>query len=335
MKVCIVGGTGNISTPFIPRLLEHGHEVSLFNRGQRQLAGSAKLPAAVRVIQGDRQERAAFEARMQAERFDYAIDMICFNREDALSSLRAFRGVKHLVHCSTVCTYGVDYDWLPVTEDHPLRPISDYGRNKVAADNVYLEAFHREGFPVTIIKPSTTFGPTWTLLRQIAWEGSWVDRVRKGKPIVVCGDGLALHQFLYVEDAAPAFVDVLGRAKCVGQVYNMMKPGFTTWADYHRTAMKVIGRQVELVGVPLAALVSAKVPAVEICQSIFAYNVIYDSAKLRRDVPEFAPKVSLEQAQARVLEAMDREGRVPDSDKLDWEDKLIAAQRKVGELQLS
>ena len=331
MRVCVVGGTGNISTGIVNLLLEAGHEVTLFNRGK-----SPGVPAGVRVIQGDRADRAAFEAAMQAQRFDAAIDMICFNAEDALSAVRAFRGVKHLVFCSTVCVYGVNYDWLPVTEDHPLRPISDYGRNKAAAERVFLEAFYREGFPVTVIRPSTTFGPRWPMLRQIAWDnGAWVDRVRKGKPIALCGDGRAIHQWLYADDAAPAFVFTLGRDRCVGQIYNMMKREFGAWADYHRTAMKVIGREVELAGVPLATLVAAHIPNVGICESIFSYNTIYSPDRLMRDVPEFRPRASLEEGLTRLLEAMDREKRIPDSDKEDWEDRLIAAQRKVGELKLS
>ena len=327
MKVCVIGGTGNISTSIVRLLVETGHDVTLFNRGK-----AAGVPAGVKVVLGDRKERTAFEAAVQNGQFDAAIDMICYNAEDAASTLRACRGVKHLVYCSTVCTYGVDYDWLPVTEDHPLRPISDYGRNKVAADRVFLEAFYREGFPVTIIKPSTTFGPRWPLLRQASWDnGGWVDRVRKGKPIVVCGDGRALHQWLYVDDAAPAFVFPLGRERCLGQTYNMMKHEFGTWSAYHRTAMKVIGREVEMVGVPLATLVAAKVPGVGICDEIFSHNLVYSPDRLLRDVPEFRPRIALEDGMARVLEAMDREGRVPDSSKDDWEDRLIAAQRQVGE----
>lgn len=326
MKVCVVGGTGNISTSFAQLLLEVGHEVTLFNRGQTRAAP----PPGVKSITGDRKERAAFEAAMQAQAFDAAIDMICFDAEDARSTLRAFRGVKHLIHCSTVCTYGVQYDWLPATEDHPLRPVSDYGRNKVAADRVLLEAYYRDGFPVTIIKPSTTFGPQWSLLRQIAWEASWVDRIRQGKPIIVCGDGRALHQWLYVEDAAPAFVFALGRERCIGQTYNMMKTEIGSWADYHRTAMQVIGREVELVGVPLATLLAAKVPNVDICDSIFSHNCIYSPARLMRDVPEFRPRLSLAEGMARVYEAMQRENRIPDSSKETWEDDLIAAQRRVG-----
>ncbi|MFC1453794.1 NAD-dependent epimerase/dehydratase family protein [Verrucomicrobiota bacterium] len=329
MKVCVVGGTGNISSSIVRLLGEVGHEVTLFNRGK-----SRSAPPGVKVIRGDRKERAAFETAVQAESFDAAIDMICYDAKDARSTLRAFRGIKHLVYCSTVCTYGVEYDWLPVTEDHPLRPITDYGRNKLAADRVFMAAHYEEGFPVTIIKPSTTFGPSWTMLRQIAWEGGWVDRVRKGKPIVVCGDGRALHQWLHVDDAAPAFVFPLGRDRCVGNTYNMMKREFGSWANYHRSAMKVIGHDVELVGVPLSSLVAAGVPNVAICENIFSHNTIYSPEKLMRDVPEFQPRISLQDGLARVLEAMERENRIPDSDLETWEDRLIAAQKAVGELKL-
>ena len=324
MKVCVVGGTGNISTSIVSRLVEAGHEVTVFNRGQ-----TGTLPPGVRRIAGDRKDRETFERVIRAERFDAGIDMICFNAEDARSALRAFQGVRHLIHCSTVCTYGVQYDWLPVTEDHPLRPASEYGRDKAAADHVLLEAYHREGFPVSIIKPSTTFGVRWFMLRQIAWEGGWVDRVRKGKPIVVCGDGRALHQWLHPDDAALAFVHMLGRSRCIGQTYNMTRREFASWADYHRTAMKVIGRDVELVGVPLANLLAAKIPGVGICESIFSHNTIYNPDRLMRDVPEFRPRVPLEHMLGAVLEAMDREKRVPDSDLETWEDRLIAAQRAV------
>lgn len=324
MKVCLVGGTGNISTSIVRLLLEQGHEVVCFNRGQ-----SGSPPEGARVLHGDRAEEERFESTMQAEKFDAAIDMICYNKQQAESSVRAFRGVGHFVQCSTVCTYGIKYDWFPATEDHPLRPISDYGRDKVAADSVFMEAYHREGFPVTIIKPSTTYGPKMGMLRQVAWEFSWIDRVRKGKPVLVCGDGNAIHQFLHVEDAALCFANVLKKDRCVGQTYNMVNRGFFSWADHHRLAMKVLGREVDLVGVPLADLVAARVPAVGICETIFAHNTYYSAEKLFRDVPEYRPVVSLEQGMQQVIEVMDREGRVPDSDLTDWEDRLISAQRRV------
>jgi nucleoside-diphosphate-sugar epimerase len=324
MKICIVGGTGNISQAIVRLLLEQGHEVVCFNRGQTRQAIDG-----VRSIQGDRHHREDFERKMQAEKFDAAIDMICFSAEDAASSVRAFQGVGWFVQTSTVCTYGIQYDYFPADETHPLRPISDYARNKAAADHVYLEAFHREKFPIVILKPSTTYGPVQGMVRQVCWDFQWIDRVKKGKPILICGDGNALHQHLYVDDIAQAFAGVMGKAHTIGQTYNVVNRGYTTWADYHRLAGKILGKETELIGVPFEDLKKLKVPNFGICEEIFAHHGYYSSQKLFRDVPEFHPRVSLEQGMAQVFEAMEREGRIPKSDELKWEDEIIAKQRKV------
>ncbi|HNA89919.1 MAG TPA: NAD-dependent epimerase/dehydratase family protein [Anaerolineales bacterium] len=324
MKICIVGGTGNISQPIVKLLLEKGHEVVLFNRGQ-----TTKAPTGVRVITGDRNNREDFEKKMQAEKFDAAIDMICFNAEEAASSVRAFRGVGWFVQTSTVCTYGIQYDYLPVDETHPLRPNTAYGQGKVAADHVYLEAYHREKFPVVIIKPSTTYGPVQGMLRQICWDFSWIDRVKKGKPVIICGDGFAIHQHLHVDDIAHAFVGVIGKEHTIGQTYNAVSRGYYTWLDYHKLANKVLGRDVELIGVPFEDLRRLNVPEIGILEDEFAFNDYYSAEKLFRDVPEFQPQISLEQGMTQVFEVMEREGRIPDSDALTWEDEIIEKYRKL------
>jgi nucleoside-diphosphate-sugar epimerase len=330
MKVGIVGGTGNISQSIVRLLLEQGHEVVCFNRGQ-----TAKAPEGVRVIVGDRNNRDDFERKMQAEKFDAAIDMICFNAEEAASSVRAFRGVGWFVQTSTTCTYGIQYDYFPCDETHPLRPITDYGRDKAAADDVFLEARQRGKFPAVIIKPSTTYGPVQGMLRQICWDFSWIDRVKKGKPIIICGDGLALHQHMHVDDIAQAFVGVIGKEHTIGKTYNVVNPGYITWLDYHRLAGKILGKEVELVGVPFEDLKRLNVPDAGILEDEFAYNAYYSSERLFRDVPEFHPQISLEQGMTQVFEVMEREGRIPNSDELKWEDEIIEQQKRItmGELR--
>lgn len=324
MKIGVVGGTGNISESFVKLLLNQGHDVTCINRGERR-----PVPAGARLLKIDRSDRMNFEKNMQAEKFDAAIDMICFNAEDAASSLRAFRGVGVFVHCSTVCTYGIQSDWLPVTEDHPLRPITDYARGKVAADELYLEAWHREKFPVVIIKPSTTYGPQQGLVRQVAWDFTWIDRIRQGKPIVVCGDGNTLHQHLYVDDAALAFANILTKPTAAGQTYNMVRREFITWNEYHKTAMQILGREVEIIGVPFETLKKFDIPGFGITEEIFAYHVFYSPEKLMRTVPEFQPRISLAEGMAQTLAAMEREGRIPNAAENTWEDEIIEKQKQV------
>lgn len=324
MRVCIVGGTGNISTSIVLLLLELGHDVTCFNRRQH-----GEVPGGSRIIKGDRFERESFEKAMQQEAFDAAIDMICFNREDALSDIRAFQGVSHFIQVSTVCTYGVDYDHLPVDEDHPLRPTTDYGRNKVAADGAFLDAHRRTGFPVSIVKPSTTYGPKMGLLRQIAWDFSWLNRVMEGRPILIGGDGHIVHQFLHVDDAALCFAHMLGRDKCIGKTYNMVPDGFTNWRCYHETAMGVLGRTVEMVGVNCGDLAQLGVPNYEVCRDIFAHNCFYSAKKIFCDVPEFRPRISLEDGMQRVINSMQQDQRIPVSEPGGWEDWIIDGVRSM------
>jgi nucleoside-diphosphate-sugar epimerase len=324
MRVVIVGGTGNISTSIVNLLVGQGHEVTCFNRGISDV-----LPEDVRLIRGDRNDREAFEKAMRREKFDAAIDMISFTPEDAASSLKAFRGVKHFIHCSTVVTYGVEFKWLPVTEDHPVRPTIPYGKMKVAADNLLLEAYYRENFPVTILKPSTTYGPK-RVLRQLGLDTMWIDRIRKGKPILMLGDGKALHHLLYVDDAALGFAGALGKEHCIGQIYNIVNPEYTDWESYHRTAMKVLDEEVELVGVPLNSLLTYDEKRFAMCRDIFAQNCYYSSEKILRDIPEFRPAVSLAEGLKRSFEFLDKQGLIPNSDDETWEDEIIDAQRRVG-----
>jgi nucleoside-diphosphate-sugar epimerase len=327
MNICVVGGTGNISTSFVKLLLEQGHDVTCFNRGKR-----GPVPEGAKVILGDRANREDFEKRMQHEKFDAAIDMICFTPEDAKSDLRAFRGISHFVQCSTVVTYGLEMDWLPATEDHPLRATDPYGRGKIEADAVFMAAYYGEGFPVTIIKPSTTIGPQNGPLRQLGVDFSWVDRIRKGLPILVLGNGNQAIQFLDVDDAALCFANVVGKTRCIGQTYNMVRQGYTTWKKYHQTAMKILGKEVDLVGITLddlKALNEFKVPGYADWVDTFAYNVYFSSDKLFRDVPEFKPVIPLEASLEKIIASADRDGRIPVVPENNWEDQIIATLRTI------
>ena len=270
---------------------------------------------------------------MQAERFDAAIDLVCFDRAAAESSIRAFRGVGHFIQCSSVATYGRQLEYLPATEEYPLNPQNDYGRGKVAADAAFLEAHARIDFPVTILKPTITFGPKMGVLRQIGLDSIWLDRIAKGKPIIVSGDGSAIHQFMHVDDAGRAFSLVVGNKRCSGQIYNLVPRTFTRWDDYHRSAMRVLQRDVPMIGVPAADLIALRDRGVIPITDVFAHNSLFSGAKLTRDVPEFVQKLSLDEALHDVIAALLRERRIPSSDEHNWEDRVISAQSRVRDLQ--
>jgi hypothetical protein len=88
--------------------------------------------------------------------------------------------------------------------------------------------------------------------------------------------------------------------------------------------MKIYGQEVELVGLPLSILREINIPNFGICEEIFAHHTYYSSDKLFRDVPEFQPTVSLEEGMREVIQVMEDEKRIPDSEEIRWEDEIIS-----------
>ncbi len=320
MKVGIVGGTGNISTSVVRLLLERGHDVTCVTRGS-----SGALPEGVRHLSGDRHDLEWFIPAVQRERFDAAIDFIGFTPAHGAAGLKAFRDVGHFIHTSTVTTVGETADWLPITEDHPLRPAVPYAEQKVALDRLYQAAFYDSGFPATIIKPSTTYGRK-RVVRQVGIDTRWIRRIREGRPILRVGEGTALHHLLHVDDAARGFVGALERDRTIGQVYFLVNPRAMEWSDIHRVAMDVLGRQVEQVGVSSELLYELDPQRFLMVPGVFAKNLLYSAAKLQRDVPEFVPRISLEEGLADAFEHLENQGLVEEVPVDDWEDRIIATQ---------
>lgn len=326
MRVLVIGGTGNISREIVRALLERGHEVTVFNRGRHR----DPQPEGARVIQGDRREREAFESSMRSLELDAVIDMISYSPEDAASALRAFAGrVGHFVHCSTVMTYGPPVTQPVCDEESPLGARTPYGQGKNAADALLLQARAETGFPVTIIKPSYTFGPGIPLHRMIGDDGNWIDRMRKQKP-VLSAEGQLLFQFLPSRDAGDLFALVLGREAMFGQIYNMVNPQAISWDDWHRAAGEALGVEVEIVNAPqwLLMQIDDRYKGIE---SNFGHQQVFSGRKLQQAVPEWQPNTSLVEWMAANIAWMDHHALVKDSDTDPLEDWIITELRRLPE----
>ena len=76
MKICVIGGTGNISSSIVSQLIKRGHDVYCFNRGL-----SGKVPKEVHQITGDRNDEKSFEKTIQDEFFDYESGIFALDGE--------------------------------------------------------------------------------------------------------------------------------------------------------------------------------------------------------------------------------------------------------------
>ncbi|MDB6165850.1 MAG: Nucleoside-diphosphate-sugar epimerase, partial [Lacunisphaera sp.] len=324
MKVLIVGGTGLISTGIVKALRARGAELTVFNRGKTD----DRLGPEVKRLVGDRSDFRGFEKTLAtAGRCDVVIDMICFRPDEAQSILRAIAGrCGHFVFCSTVCTYGNTQTILPTTEETLQAPQADYGRNKLACEEIFLRAQSAMKLPVTIIRPSHTYGPGGGIINNLNTDPAFLSRLRAGRPVIVSGDGHGLWQSAYADDVGQGFAFAAANPRCFGQAYNAVADEVVTWDQYvRRTAAAIGAPEPRLVHLPTDFLLAVDRARYTALEEIFRFHGVYSNAKLKRDVPEFQLTTPFEEGVRRTVAWIDRHRPAPALDADTPEDRLIAA----------
>jgi nucleoside-diphosphate-sugar epimerase len=325
VKVLCLGGTGVISTAVCKRLIASGHEVTAFNRGRTP----SRVGPGLAQIHGDRSDRAAFEAAFSGSRFDAVIDMLCFDAGDAESALRAFSGrVGRYLHCSSIAVYGGELAETPAVEDQPLRPVSDYGRGKLAAEEVFFRAFADKGFPVTVLRPAWLYGDGGTILHSLGWTTTFIDRLRKGRAVVVHGDGESLWSACHVDDAAPAFAAALEHPAAPGRAYTIAADRALTFNRYVRGVAQALGRDAELVHIPTDVLRRLAPRRAELCADVFRFNCLFDNRRSKSELG-FAQSIDWVEGARRTIAWLERAGRIEPCERDPFDDRLIAAWRSA------
>lgn len=323
MKVLVLGGTGVISRDIVNQLMQTDHEVTLYNRGQRSVPFSGEA----RQITGDRSDRVTFESSMREERFDAVIDMICFNEADARSTVAAFgESGAHIVICSSVAAYKRPYQSVPTVESEELLfddPVFTYAFDKAEVERYLNTVIAERQLPITMIRPSLTFGPGAANMGVLRQNYGIIDRIRKGKPLVMFGDGSTVFSFTFTPDLAKAFVGVLGNPKTFGQAYHVCSEERTRWEDLYLTFGKVLGCEVKLVHVPSELLVAAKP---DLFSHLFfekTFPGLFDNSKIRSVLPGFTCDITLHEGVKMMVEWFEKEANQVDPEKDALEDRIV------------
>ena len=330
MKVLIIGGTGLISTGITRELVERGDEVTLYNRGKREV----EVPARVKKIVGDRRAYAAFEAQMaEAGIFDAVIDMVAFVPEEVESAIRAFRGrTAQYVFCSTVDVYTKPAAVYPVREDAERAPSAafPYALNKARCERI-LEAAHARGdFAVTTIRPAWTYGEGGTILHSFGWGSDFLDRIRRGKPVIVHGDGTSFWAACHRDDVARAFVGALGTTRAFGKAYHTTSEEWLTWDRYVQTVAEAMQAPApRIVHIPTEVLGKVAPKAAEWCVLNFRYNGMFDNSAAKAELG-FRYTIPFVDGAKRVIAWLERHDRIESADAQPWYDRLIELWDQLG-----
>ena len=129
-------------------------------------------------------------------------------------------GVERVVVASSDKAYGA-HDELPYREDFALRPAAPYESSKAAADLIARSYWHSYGLPVAVTRFANVYGGGDTNFSRLIPEA--VSAALDGRPPVLRSDGSPERDFLYVEDAAAAYLaiaDELDRDEVRGEAFN-------------------------------------------------------------------------------------------------------------------
>lgn len=296
-RVLVMGGTRFIGCYLVAKLRELGHSVVVLNRGKTNGGRPERLPGTsdaeyqklledVTVLVADRKDPAALKAAVAgAGKFDVVFDNNVRKLAEVqplVEGLEASGGVEQFIIMSSAGVYGPT-DVLPLNEATPGDPNSRH-KEKLECEN-FLAA---KGLNWTSIRPVYIYGP----LNYNPVEQYFFDRVARGRPVCVPGDGKFITQLGHCEDLATFMVGCIGNPAVRGQVYNLSGDEFVTFDGMVKVCAKAAGVD----NPTIVHYDPKKVTIPEGFPKGFPFRGMHFFAnieKAKRDVPGWRPKYSL------------------------------------------
>jgi nucleoside-diphosphate-sugar epimerase len=286
-RVLFIGGTGVISAACARQVVEAGSDLFLLNRGR---TATRPVPDEAHVLTGDVRDPQAVRDALAGLEFDVVVDYLAFTADQVRFDLEMFAGrIGQYVFISSASAYQTPPARLPITESTPLRnPYWRYSRDKIACEDLLVRAYRDEGFPATIVRPSHTYDHT-----SLPLQGGWtvIDRMRRGAPIVVHGDGTSPWTLTHHTDFARAFAGLLGEPRAIGDSFHITSDETLTWNQIAGILAAAAGVEPRIVHVP-SDVVAALDP--EWGASLLgdkAHPLVFDNSKIKSLVPGWAATV--------------------------------------------
>ena len=323
MKVLLVGGTGTISYGVAPEILRRGMELWLMNRGNR----ADRTPAGANQLIADCNDPEAVAKALEGHHFDAVVHFRIFTAEQMRQAVKLFTGhTDQFFVISSGTVYRKPLPHYLITEDMPLGNIhSAYARNKLAAENVMREAI-AEGFPGIIIRPSLTYSDFNALmaLNSRSLPYSVINRMRKGKPVVVHGDGTSLWTITHSSDLAKGLVGLFGNKDAIGEAFHITSDEVLDWDRIYTLLAHAAGVEANLIHIA-SDYIGAVYP--ELRDSLLgdhSCSAVFDNSKIKKFVPDFKCTVPFEEGAKRIVAWFDADPAAREIVDTEWDAKMDA-----------
>jgi len=307
MKALFIGGTGTISTAVVDRLVnELQWEVWLINRGNRKAISSKS----VHHIAADVNNEADIAEKIKDLTFDTVCEFIGYRVQDVERDYRLFKDkTQQYIFISSASAYHKPAASYIVNEGTALsNPYWQYSRDKIACEEFLMEKYRKEGFPVTIVRPSHTYDERHIPIGVHGKNGSWqvIKRMMDGKPVIIQGDGTSLWTLTFNRDFAIGFTGLMGNRHAIGEAFQITGDETLTWNQIYETIADALGVKLNAYHVASDLLAAAgKRYGYDFEGSLIgdkSVSVVFDNAKLKRAVPDMRTTVRFDQGVRRALD---------------------------------
>jgi nucleoside-diphosphate-sugar epimerase len=298
MKVLFIGGTGFISTSVSRQAVARGLDLYILNRGQRpvEIAGATHVVAD---INNAEQVRSA----LGDQKFDVVVDWVAYTPADIERDLSLFRGrVRQYIFISSASAYQKPPAHYVITESTPLyNPYWQYSRDKIACEELLNRAFREEGFPATIVRPSLTYDTNLPIA-----IGGWgcytlIDRLKRGRPIIVHGDGSSLWVVTHADDFGRGFLGLVGNWQALGHAFHITTDEVITWNQLYETIADAVGVAPKIVHITSEAIAAAMPEMTGGLLGDKSWSVVFDNTKIKTFVPTYQAVIPFREGIRRTL----------------------------------
>jgi nucleoside-diphosphate-sugar epimerase len=292
MKVLFIGGTGNISTAVSKLALQQGIDLYHLNRGNKPAIHGVKN------ILADIADSIAVKKMLNNHTWDVVVNWVAFTPEDVIRDIKYFEGkTGQYIFISSASVYQKPPVHYIIRETTPLdNPFWDYAKNKIACENLLMDEFAKNKFPVTIVRPSHTYDTVIPVTLGGWTEYTVVDRIKKGLPVVVQGDGTSLWTLTHADDFGIGLLGLFGNSLAVGEAFHITSDEVLTWNQIYQSVAQAVGFAANIIHIPSdyiadyadlhhypskrGSLLGDK-----------SYSTVFDNSKIKEFVPTYKASI--------------------------------------------
>ncbi len=230
MKVLVTGSSGQLGSYVCEELMQGNEIVGLDIRPQPyanlkslSLQGDVTVPEDVRsALKG---VKAVIHCAAQVSVEKSTLDPLSDARTNVLGTVNmlnesSIAGVSKFIYVSSAAIFGPP-KYIPIDENHPLAPMSNYGASKLAGEKYTLAFAYISKMDVVSVRPFNFYSPRAD--PQSPYSGvitKFLTRLKAGQPPMIEGDGRQTRDFIHAKDVARMLATVLNKKDTRSEVFN-------------------------------------------------------------------------------------------------------------------